>query len=105
MNIYEKREEYIDTILTKKGKQIYENFLEFLIKTYYQEVKYPYNLPKNIFGIPDIQPLKTINSKEELKGRIKSYMMLLGLREFEIDVRGMIMYISVEEIDEDKNGN
>ena len=70
---------------TDKGIELIHRLIQSLVKVMYKTEKYPIKLGI-VYGLNcsnDGQE-RIVNSKEELEGRIKGLMMLLGIRKIRV---------------------
>lgn len=77
------RKYYPEKYFTEEGKQFCEAHLESLMKVYTRTEEYPVNR-MTTFGIPMFKFFTRVESKEELLGRIKTMMTMLGKEEVEL---------------------
>lgn len=82
--------EYISNTFSEQGYSCVENYLESLIQIYLSDVQYPFK-QNIVLGLPMMKDTQEIKSKEELLGRIKSLMMLLGKSSISINFNGTIV--------------
>ena len=89
VNKQEEKVEYINHYFTIEGEKAVSNFLNTLLEIYFTKDVYPNKLGF-IVGIPNFQSLNIISSKDELKGRIKAYMQILGIEKLKIERHGNV---------------
>lgn len=89
LNILEKEEnkkQYQQVTFTEKGYSILKTYLGELVKLYRSDLTiYPFK-QGIVLGLPLMTATQIVNTKEELLGRIKCLMMLLGLNSIEVEL-------------------
>lgn len=79
------KNKYKSIMFVDKGYDTLRNYLTALIKYYYSATPYPFK-QGIVIGLPQITATQEIKSKEELMGRIKAYMMILGINDIAVNL-------------------
>ena len=92
-------EEHMQKFFTDFGFDTLYSYTQTLVKEYYQRESYPFKFGI-ILGIPyhmNSSAERIVDSKEELKGRIKSNLQLLGLNSMTIQVKDTKITFEVKQ--------
>ena len=94
----EDREDYFNRMYTPNGMKVLNNHLENLAKEYAKrkDEEYPFRFGL-ILGLPMSNPTMLVKSKDELLGRIKVLMQILGHRSVDISDERCIKILKLEE--------
>lgn len=97
LNNKQDKKDYLARVFSVWGHSTLTRYLMQLVKYYQSGIKYPY-VQGIVLGLPLIQSTQKITSKEELLGRIKAYMMLLGIKSVDITLdNGTIITFEIPE--------
>lgn len=80
------RQEYLENYFTEDGKETLINYTESLVKVF--RTSEPTDYPQSfgpVFGIPMFDWSQQVDSQDEMRGRIKVLMQILGLSKLELD--------------------
>lgn len=86
VNNEEDRQRYLENYFTEDGIETLMNYTKSLVKTHRKTA--PKDYPQSfgpVFGIPMFDWSQRIHSEEEMIGRIKSLMQILGITKVELD--------------------
>jgi len=95
--LYEEgKKKYKNIMFTDKGYETLMTFTQTLAKEYHKKKKeeYPFKLGR-VFGIPLFHYAHTINSQDELYGRLKAYGQILGIKEIVLDMNNTQIIINL----------
>ena len=92
-----KREEYLKRSFTEKGIEVFNRYLNNLVKEYFikKDEDFPFRLGI-VFGIPFFKEGwdREFKNRDELVGRIKQLMQLLWVSEVQVQIGNSIKIFS-----------
>ena len=96
VNRPEDRDEFFKLMYTEHGLKVLDNYLDNLIEEYINKTEYPFRLGITL-GLPMYGYSCEVKNKDEMLGRIKILMSILGLKEKDLSDERRILIFKMEE--------